>query len=590
MKNMKNLKSNINYIRNFKMSSLFWRTFIIISLLLIVPFVSLSITFNSRTLKNMQKEILSENESALGSAANIIDDTLIECDTMNSYIAGNESTQIYALNGYTRGSFSDMLRLAKTLPIIYRYIDSIYIYSEQLGTVISSEVSTPIGEFSDTEWLESYKAVKNQKGIIIPCKKNGSYPYLITIIKPIYVADEKIGAVVMNINSQSLYNAILSNKYSNSGQSIYLCDSQGRIILSKNISDFGRTLENIGFPPEKELRADARELLINNENHTVLCTDSGIKNCKYVSTYSMSIYEDRIVRTRTQLILISVSLLLFGFILAYFASVRSYAPLREIISFLDMTNSDEHITTQDKNEIIYIINSIKLHIDDKTKMKEILEERMKMLKQAQYDMLQAQINPHFLYNTLETINWMAYDIAGGENDVSEALVNLAGFFRNTLSFSGYLITVDEEIQYTKDYIKILHLRYADLFTVRWDIDEAMLPCKVIKTCLQPIIENAVYHGFKPKGGNGLLEITGRLDGNNIVFRLSDDGVGMSEDDVLKLNEGLNTNVFSNTTSHIGLANVNKRIKILFGEKYGLTVKSLPGKGTEVCIVIPSSRQ
>ena len=586
---MKKIKSNWSYIHNFSMNSLFWRTFIIISLLLIVPFVSLSVIFNSKTFKNMRNEISAENASALSSAANILDDTLIECDTMSTYIAGNESTQLFALNGYTRDAFFDILRLAKTLPIIYKYIDSIYIYSERLGVVMSNEISSPADEFSDMGWLENYGTVSNQKGVIVPGYKNGVYPYLITIIKPIYVADEKIGAVIININSQSLYNAILSGKYSEPGQEVYLADSQNRVILSKDILNFGKTLTEIGFPEEFTSSQKSDKCIINDENYTVLCTDSSIKNYKYISAYSMEMYEDRIFKTRTQLLLISFSLLMFGFVLAYFASVKSYAPLREIISFLDMANSEEHITTQDKNELIYIINSIKLHIDDKTKMEEILEERMKMLKQAQYDMLQAQINPHFLYNTLETINWLAYDMAGGENPVSAALVNLAGFFRNTLSFSGYLITVDEEICCTKDYIKILYLRYSDLFSVTWDIDDAILPCKVIKTCLQPIIENAVYHGFKPKGGKGLLTVSGRLSKNNIIFTLSDDGIGMSPDEVSSLNDSLNTNVYTNISPHIGLANVNKRIKILFGEDYGLSVKSSEGHGTAVSIIIPASQ-
>ena len=165
----------------------------------------------------MRNEISAENASTLSSAANIVDDTLIECDTMSTYIAGNESTQLFALNGYTRDAFSDMVRLAKTLPIIYKYIDSIYIYSERLGVVVSNENKFGADEFSDMGWLENYKSVANQKGVIVPGYKNGAYPYLITIIKPIYVADEKIGAVVMNINSQSLYKSILSGKYSEQG-------------------------------------------------------------------------------------------------------------------------------------------------------------------------------------------------------------------------------------------------------------------------------------------------------------------------------------------------------------------------------------
>ena len=99
---------------------------------------------------------------------------------------------------------------------------------------------------------------------------------------------------------------------------------------------------------------------------------------------------------------------------------------------------------------MYIINSIQTHINDKTKMAEILEERMKLLRKSQYDMLQTQINPLFLYNTLETINWMAYNMSNSENPVSKSLINLASFFRNTLT-SGYFVSIENEIKYTKEY-------------------------------------------------------------------------------------------------------------------------------------------
>lgn len=587
---MKKIKSNWFYIKNFKMNSLFWRTFIIIALLLILPFVSLSIVFYSRTFKTMRNEISAENSSMLSSAGSIIDDTLIECDTMSSYIASNESSQLFMLNGRSSDSFLSLLKLAKTLPIIYKYIDSIYIYSDNSESVLCDEVSTPADEFADMNWLDGYKSINSQKGVIVPRNKNNNYPSLITIIKPIYVADEKMGAVVMNINSQTLYHSMLSTKYYSKGQELYLVDSEKRIILSKDISNFGKSLTDIGFTSDVlASAANSDTHTINGENHAVLCADSNIKNYTYISTYSMSLYEERLSSTRLQLILISISLLLFGFVLAYFASAKSYAPLSEIISFLDTANPSENLTIHDQNELMYIINSIKLHIDDKTKMKEILEERMQMLKRAQYDMLQTQINPHFLYNTLETINWMAYDLAGYENPVSTALVNLAGFFRNTLSASGYLISIDNEIQYTKDYINILNLRYSDLFDVQWDIDSSVLSFTVIKICLQPIIENAVYHGFKPKGCKGMLSISVKRDGDNIVFTVSDDGIGMDANAVNNLNISLNENIYANDNPHIGLANVNKRIKIIFGEEYGLFVKSVEGSGTDVLLTIPATK-
>ncbi|MCI8521280.1 MAG: histidine kinase, partial [Clostridia bacterium] len=211
--------------------------------------------------------------------------------------------------------------------------------------------------------------------------------------------------------------------------------------------------------------------------------------------------------------------------------------------------------------------------------------RMKLLRKAQYDMLQTQINPHFLYNTLETINWMAYNLSNSENPVSKSLITLASFFRNTLS-SGYFVSIEDEIKYTNEYINILALRYGDLFDIEWDIDDTILPCTIIKICLQPIIENAVYHGLKPKNDKGLIKISGRCDGKNTIITISDNGVGMDSDKLYELNRRLQDNAYNDEKSHIGLVNVNQRIKIIFGDDYGITVESQEGVGTDVYITIP----
>ena len=222
-------------------------------------------------------------------------------------------------------------------------------------------------------------------------------------------------------------------------------------------------------------------------------------------------------------------------------------------------------------------------------MAEILEERMKLLRKSQYDMLQTQINPHFLYNTLETINWMAYNMSNSENPVSKSLINLASFFRNTLT-SGYFVSIENEIKYTKEYVNILVLRYGDLFDIEWDIDESILSYTIIKICLQPIIENAVYHGIKQKNDKGLIKIKGLCDDNNIILIVSDDGVGIEKDALDELNKTLSETSFTNEKSHIGLSNVNQRIKIIFGDSYGIHVESTVGVGTDVYVTIPKKEQ
>lgn len=587
MNKIKNIWFNI---RHFKFNSIFLRTFLFITVLTVIPFIVLSIMFYSNTLKNIREEITLENSYIFDNSVNIIDRTLMEVDTLTSSLASNESTQLYTINNVSTDSFKTISRLAKTLPIIYRYIDSIYIYSEQTDTVIMDNNSIPLSDLSDTDWINAYRAVTSPKGTIIPRSKNNVYPQLITIIKPIYVADEKKGAIIMNINAQSIYNSMLYQQYKD-GRLFFLVNADNKIIISSELSYFNTYPDDIGLNTltiESNPKNSVYE--INDKNYVVLSGDSTISDYKYISAYPLELYEHKLSTMKLQIIGILLLLMIIIFILAYVASVRSYSPLNEIISFLDNSQPPaDSIEEEDKNELMYIINSIQTHINDKTKMAEILEERMKLLRKSQYDMLQTQINPHFLYNTLETINWMAYNMSNSENPVSKSLINLASFFRNTLT-SGYFVSIENEIKYTKEYVNILALRYGDLFDIEWDIDESILSYTIIKICLQPIIENAVYHGIKQKNDKGLIKIKGLCDDNNIILIVSDDGIGIEKDALDELNKTLSETSFTNEKSHIGLSNVNQRIKIIFGDSYGIHVESTVGVGTDVYVTIPKKEQ
>ncbi|HIT85988.1 MAG TPA: histidine kinase [Candidatus Ornithomonoglobus intestinigallinarum] len=588
-KNTNGRNDNWFYIKNFRINSLFWRTFLLVSMLLVIPFLIVGIIFYSNIMSTTKDEIIIENSSKLESIKSVVDNVLNECDMMSSYIASNDSAQPFMLGSERGTQFMQLVSFTKTVPLIYEYIDSVYMYSEHSNTAFVGGSEQPMNEIRDDGWLDSYESLDDRRGMIMTRIKNDTYPPLITIIKPIYVSDEKMGAVIMNINSQQLYRATVSNRYSN-GQEFFMLDGDDKLMMTRDISYFEKSSER-----EKLLSASVGAQLlpetldINGEECLILSCDSDQFDFRYISTYPVSLFEDKFDSVRWQIALVAVILLAFCFILAYIATVWSYSPLREIISFLDTANPPESVSTKDQNELLYIMDSIKLHIEDKEKMEEILEERMKLLKKAQYDMLQAQINPHFLYNTLETINWMAYELSNSDNPVSEALINLASFFRNTLSQQGYLISISDEIKYTKDYLNILKLRYGDLFDIKWNIDNAVLSYTIIKICLQPIIENAVYHGFKPKGGKGLLVISGVLRDDNIIFTVRDDGAGMDPETLDEMNSRLSQNIHDNKGSHIGLANVNERIKIIFGSDYGLKVESSLGIGTCVYVTIPATK-
>ena len=332
-------------------------------------------------MKNIREEITLENSYIFDNSVNIIDRTLMEVDTLSSSLASNESTQLYTINNVSTDSFKTISRLAKTLPIIYRYIDSIYIYSEQTDTVIMDNNSIPLSDLSDTDWINAYRAVTSPKGTIIPRSKNNVYPQLITIIKPIYVADEKKGAIIMNINAQSIYNSMLYQQYKD-GRLFFLVNADNKIIISSELSYFNTYPDDIGLNTltiESNPKNSVYE--INDKNYVVLSGDSAISDYKYISAYPLELYEHKLSTMKLQII--GILLLLIIFILAYVASVRSYSPLNEIISFLDNSQPPaDSIEEEDKNELMYIINSIQTHINDKTKMAEILEERMKLLRKS----------------------------------------------------------------------------------------------------------------------------------------------------------------------------------------------------------------
>lgn len=201
------------------------------------------------------------------------------------------------------------------------------------------------------------------------------------------------------------------------------------------------------------------------------------------------------------------------------------------------------------------------------------------LRKTELKALQAQINPHFLYNTLDAIGWMCEEERSG--DAVEMVNALARLFRISISKGHELIPIGKEVEHARSYLMIQKFRYKNQFTYSFDIEEKCLPYLCNKITLQPIIENAIYHGINRMVDEGEIRICIREDKDDILFSVSDNGVGMSREkceEILKSEPGEQTG--------IGIKNVNDRIKIYFGEEYGITIESEPDEGTCVRIRMP----
>lgn len=213
-------------------------------------------------------------------------------------------------------------------------------------------------------------------------------------------------------------------------------------------------------------------------------------------------------------------------------------------------------------------------------------------RQAQYLALQNQINPHFLYNTLDSIRSEA--LLEGNSTVVEMTEALATFFRYTVSKVENMVTLEEELENTKVYFLIQKYRFEDRVNleIQYDKeDEFLLHCLLPKLTLQPVVENSIIHGIERKVGSGTIRIVLRCTEKRLLIEISDDGVGMPPDVLEKLNNQLNQPVFdsislSKNKGGIAILNVNNRIHLIFGEEYGMTVYSTPGVGTDTVIDLP----
>ena len=216
-----------------------------------------------------------------------------------------------------------------------------------------------------------------------------------------------------------------------------------------------------------------------------------------------------------------------------------------------------------------------------TSLMEKQRQDQQSLHRAELELLQAQINPHFLYNTLDSIAILAD--SQREEDVVNMVTSLSTFFRNSLSGGEDIITLRVELIQAKSYLEIQQIRYSDILTYSISVPEEIQDVTVPKLILQPLIENALYHGIKNRRGRGAIEIMGEKRGEDIFLRVRDNGAGMTEEQLKRLQSG----IYEEHHSGLGLKNVHQRIRLYCGEPYGLTFESKQGLGTTVTVLLPS---
>lgn len=282
----------------------------------------------------------------------------------------------------------------------------------------------------------------------------------------------------------------------------------------------------------------------------------------------------------------------FSFVAAWAISRSIYIPIKrlhDVTTTITKNDLQALVTHDNVDEITELGMSFNIMIG---KIRDLLEAKIKEqenLKRAELRALQAQINPHFLYNTLDTIIWMAE--AQKTDQVVEIVSALSNFFRISLSKGKDWITIGEEIERTRNYLIIQRMRYRDIMDFKVEADEGVLKNTVLKLILQPLVENALYHGIKNKRGGGTIIVRARQNngnGDEVLLEVEDDGIGFTPEKLDQLQAELNDDSGEiNFESGFGIGNVNKRIRLYYGKQFGLSVKSEYTRGTCATLVIPA---
>lgn len=310
----------------------------------------------------------------------------------------------------------------------------------------------------------------------------------------------------------------------------------------------------------------------------------------------LSVYSSRDMQGNAKAILqmvypaliVAVSSLLAGTLLALLLTNYISRPLNRLTDKLRRISMDRDFSydpaleqSRDEiGEVGRVVNEMAASIDGLlSNTKEMYEQQ----KNAELALLQSQVNPHFLYNTLDSIQWMAtIQDAPGAAAMTHSLSNL---LRNIAKGTSDSIPLREELSILEDYLAIQSIRYLESFEVINHIRTELLSCRIVKFTLQPIVENAIFHGIEPSGHFGSITIDADRDREDLVLTIEDNGVGMTEEELEKVRSG-NQSPFRSSLSKIGISNVHTRLQLAYGAGYGLTIESEKDSYTRVSVRIP----
>lgn len=551
--------------------------FLIYFCIFTLPVILLGVSFSYRMYHTFTKEMSERRDNSLRLFQDQLESCAADIKALNMYIENGNQTLYFlkmfseeAVDYATNITMRHLSGYLASLGSSKESIDSVYFYMEnQLGRVLTSEglVTDRNSMYDQQWWLEFDDMAPGEIRMVTRTLNKHIRLQPKQVLSVFHRFQNYRGGTVINFEVDKM-EQLMDRMVFYDGQTLACMSAAGEVLLANEaFNRNGGTNDNVHV---QEFAPYGFRLITAIPEKTVL-------SYLYVNMQAI--------------ILIIAVTILSSIVLSYYHAIRSYKQLYSIIEIFDRAETGQEIGAGEiKEHDIYsqILNSIVQTFIKNSYLNMQLSERKYKQMAAELMALQYQINPHFLFNTLQAINYEILDVTHGQRTQANRMLEyLSDILRYSLSSPDDKITLKAEVENSKKYIEIQQARHSGKFHVEWDYDESLCDILMERLLLQPIIENAISHGLKNKADPAILRIRIRKKGNKVRFTVIDNGDGISPEILLQLKKSIFEAEEVFTAKHIGLKNINQRLLLAYSPESRLHIWSRPGLGTLIYFEIPT---
>ena len=557
-----------------------------------IPILLLGLFASGQERKTLMEREHRNIEDSVSQGASQLKSQILVYNNLSDYIAFNQPISDVLIGDYDN-IFSMYEQYTATVdPVLssLKYfnpnINQITIYLDK-NIVKHDTMVDSLQTIEGEKWYRQNESSLSQKvKWIIDAENKTSFS---ARTMPIMEQNKQKGILYLDVNYDSLFAGF--DDISRDSYGLYIVDKKGNVLFEKdtfseNTASKNNTKTTAKKSQEKRLSFPALKKKMEAQengkksNYLIVSADAGVDDWKII-VYQPQKMMAREIQTLLVLVMGIIAVCIITSVVASLAFsrfvVRDIKRLRDNMQAVEEGNMELMVTSDAGDEVGSLIRGFGSMLGEINRLiHEVYESKLTQRK-SEMTALQAQINPHFLYNSLSLINWKALE--AGQQDISKITLALSSFYRTSLNRGKNVLTIEKEIENMKSYLEIQLCMHDNDFDVIMDIDEEILPYQTLNLLLQPLVENAIDHGIDLKeDGRGYIKIIGRKDAENIYLTVEDNGVGI-EPEIL-------SSILEFKTKGYGVRNVNQRIRLYYGEEYCLRIESEVGKGTRCTINIP----